>query len=222
MSQDNYVRGVSARRGTTGEDSLDDLAKGLASGTITRVQALKLVGAAILGAMSGLSLLPMRAFAQAECDPDEVLCGSECCNPEDCCGGTCCGPTQECCGTTCCGATEECCSGTCCGMGKVCGGTTGQCVCPSDRITCGDDCCNPIVETCGDDGQCHNTFCESCQADGGTQCCQAISGGVLINEVCCGVDDSVCQRKDEGCMCCPAGTRCPDEELGEAFVCVSL
>src|ERR671932_99225 len=64
----NDFRGDSARRSMTGQDSFDELAKGLANGTITRVQALKLVGAAILGAI--LIPLPRLVFAQEDgCPP---------------------------------------------------------------------------------------------------------------------------------------------------------
>jgi hypothetical protein len=222
MSRDNYAREVPDRKGTTGNNSFDALAKGMASGNITRVQALKLLGVAILSAMPSLSFFPTRASAQEGCDPDQVLCGSDCCDPANCCSGTCCGPTEECCGATCCGPTEECCSGTCCEMGKVCDATSGLCVCPPERIACGSDCCNPIVEICGEDGQCHNPFCESCQAEGNTQCCQVVANGVLLSEACCGAGESMCHREGEGCLCCPSGTRCPDENLGEGFVCVTL
>lgn len=49
-AEDKDVRVVSAREDTTEEYSFDALAKGLASGTISRRKALKLVGTAILGA----------------------------------------------------------------------------------------------------------------------------------------------------------------------------
>jgi hypothetical protein len=220
MPEDNDSRRVSAQRGSTGENSFDALAKGLASGTITRVQALKLFGAAILSGML-VPLFPGRTLAQEECDPDEVLCGSECCDPEDCCGTTCCGPAEDCCdGVICCGPTEECCHGVCCENGKVCDATSGVCVCSPQLTPCGNDCCNPVLEVCGEDGQCHNPFCESCQAQGG-QCSQLVENGVLISEVCCRSGERICSRGGEGTICCPAGTRCPDKDLGEAFACVS-
>ncbi|MDP8952270.1 MAG: hypothetical protein M3N18_08545 [Actinomycetota bacterium] len=205
-----------------GEHSFDRLAKGLADGTITRVQALKLAGAAILGAMLGPLSFSSLASAQEECDSDEVLCGSECCDPEDCCGTECCGPAEECCdGVVCCGPTEECCFGVCCESGKVCDATSGLCVCSPELTPCGSECCDPVLEVCGEDGQCHNAFCESCRSEGG-QCCQLVEGGVLISESCCYSGESVCMRAGAGCLCCPSGTRCPDEDLGEAFVCVSV
>src|SRR5215210_5948329 len=149
MPEDNDLRRVFARRDTTGENSFDELAKGLAVGTITRVQVLKLAGSAILSAMLNPLFFPSQALAQKECDPDEVLCGSKCCDP------------------------EECCYGTCCENGKVCDAASGLCVCSPQRITCGSDCCDPVLETCGEDGLCHNPFCESCQAAGG-QCSQSV------------------------------------------------
>jgi hypothetical protein len=221
MPEDNDLRRVFARRDTTGENSFDELAKGLAVGTITRGQVLKMAGSAILSAMLNSLFFPSQALAQKECDPDEVLCGSKCCDPEDCCGSTCCGPARKCCSSTCCGPTQECCYGTCCEHGKVCDATSGLCVCSPQRITCGSDCCDPVLETCGQDGLCHNPFCESCQAEGG-QCSQSVEGGVLISEACCYSGERICTRSGAGSICCPAGTRCPDEDLGEAFACVSL
>src|SRR5919199_113537 len=157
MPEDSGNREVLTRKRTTGETSFDELAKGLASGTITRGQALKLAGAAILGTTLA-SLLPRLAFAQSGCPEDLEPCGSGCCDI-----------TEECCaGVVCCDATEECCAGVCCEPGKVCVG--GQCVCPSDTIACGSSCCNPSIEICVD-GQCRNPFCESCSGQGGN-CCQ--------------------------------------------------
>lgn len=222
MLGDDDVRDVSTRGDSMAEDSFDKLAKGLISGTITRSEALKLLGSAILSGFLLPSFSPRRASAQEDCDPDEVLCGSECCDSEDCCGATCCGAADECCdGVTCCGPTQECCFGTCCEPGEVCDATSGLCVCSPERIPCGSDCCDPILEICGEDGQCHNPFCESCRAEGG-QCSQLVGVGGLIDEACCYSGESICSRADVGTICCPAGTRCPDEDLGEAFACVSL
>jgi hypothetical protein len=49
-----------------------------------------------------------------------------------------------------------------------------------------------------------------------------VESGVLISEVCCYSGERSCTRAGEGTICCPAGTRCPDKALGEAFACVSL
>jgi hypothetical protein len=45
-------------------DSLDEVAKGLAAGTISRGRAIKLGGAALLGSMGLLSLFPGKAGAE--------------------------------------------------------------------------------------------------------------------------------------------------------------
>jgi hypothetical protein len=198
MPEDNDMREVTGRAGTRGEASFDELAKGLASGTITRVQALKLAGAAILGAALA-SLFPGLAFAQDDEEDDG------------------CGPASEACGGTCCGPTEECCAGTCCEIGFDC--VDGWCVCSAERIPCGSDCCDPVLEECGDDGLCHNWFCEECWASGGN-CSQQVENGVLLSEACCAAGEAVCTRGGEGTICCPAGYRCPDADLGEAFACV--
>ncbi len=222
MAGVNDFREGSVRRGATGQNSFDELAKGLASGTITRVQALKLIGAAVLGTML-VPLLPRRAFADSEdgCPAAHDPCGDICCRPgEECCGnGTCCGAAEKCCGDgICCGAAEDCCAGTCCEHRKDC--VDGQCVCSPQFVTCGSECCDPILETCVG-GQCRNLFCESCWAEGGN-CCQDVTGGVLVGQACCSPGESTCMRGGEGCICCPEGTRCPDIDLGEAFACVSL
>jgi len=64
-TEDKEVRVLSTREDTTEELSFDVLAKGLASGTISRRRALKLVGAAILGG-GVLTLLPGVAQGQVE------------------------------------------------------------------------------------------------------------------------------------------------------------
>lgn len=179
MPEDSYIREVSIRQGTTGKHSFDELAKGLASGTVTRGQAMKLVGAAILGTTL-TSLFTRRASAQS------VSC------PED----------LEPCGNTCCDTTEECCGGVCCEPDKVC--VDGQCVCEAGSIACGSTCCNAVTDICVD-GQCRNPFCESCAG----HCCQIVDGGVLIDQACCTAGDSTCIRAGVGCICCPRGTRCP-------------
>jgi hypothetical protein len=61
--EDNQIRGVSTRVDETGANSFDELARGLADGTISRRRALKLVGGAILGAGT-LALFPGVSGAQ--------------------------------------------------------------------------------------------------------------------------------------------------------------
>jgi hypothetical protein len=211
LEDNNDVRVVRARRVAREKNSFDELAKGLATGTLTRVQALKLLGGAVLGAML-VPLFPERASADHS---DEDGCQGL----SKPCGSTCCGVAEECCdGVVCCDPGKDCCAGACCEVGKVCVG--GYCACAPGTTECGSDCCDPATEICGEDGRCHNQFCESCQAEGGN-CCQSVEGGYLISEACCYPGERSCTRSGEGCICCPAGTRCPDRDLGEAFVCIS-
>lgn len=51
---------MTKREGETGEHSFDELAKGVADGTLSRSKALKAVGAAILGGLLSIFALPSR------------------------------------------------------------------------------------------------------------------------------------------------------------------
>ncbi len=81
MSTENYGRWMSAfREDTTGEQrSFDDLASGLAGGTISRRRALKLAGASLLGA-SGLAWFASPAEAAPTCPRRGAGCSRLCRN----------------------------------------------------------------------------------------------------------------------------------------------
>jgi hypothetical protein len=55
---------------------LDDLARGLASERISRGQALKRIGAALLGGV--LASVPMGAAFARQCPPGRKKCGGRC------------------------------------------------------------------------------------------------------------------------------------------------
>ena len=69
--EENQIRGVSTRVDKTGANSFDELARGLADGTISRRRALKLVGGAILGAGT-LALFPGVSGAQDVTESTDV------------------------------------------------------------------------------------------------------------------------------------------------------
>ena len=69
-------------RGTT-EHSLDELAKGLASGTLSRGKAIRWMGGALLGA--ALASFPGVAWANDDCR----RLGRECRRDSQCCSGNC-------------------------------------------------------------------------------------------------------------------------------------
>jgi hypothetical protein len=61
-----------------GEHSFDELARGLASGSISRRKALRLMGAALLGGT--LASIPGVALAAPGCPEGTTKCGPLCCN----------------------------------------------------------------------------------------------------------------------------------------------
>jgi hypothetical protein len=127
--------------------SLDELAKGLATGTLSRGKALRLMGAALVG--GALASIPGTAWA-ARCPSPRIRCRGQCCpTGVTTCVGTggnkTCGPCPngtEACGGTCTDlstSTTNC--GTCgnaCVTGAICVG--GQCQCPTGTTFCGTFC----------------------------------------------------------------------------------
>jgi hypothetical protein len=133
------------------ERSFDELASGLASGTLSRGKALRLLGAALLG--GALAFTPKVAEAALhKCDS-----AGECPKGGSCCAGTCCGvpgepgpscfPAASSCGkgrvATICADTEE--FGTSCLAG--CGFTV-PCVttadCEANPLSSGMVCVTPL------------------------------------------------------------------------------
>jgi hypothetical protein len=107
----------------------DDLARGLADGSITRGKAIRLMGAAVVGGTLGSFGLGGVALADEECKPTGKKCrkDKQCCSGK-CSGGICaaaCGSNGDTCATG-----TECCSGTC--KGGVCA----QSCIPPDAISC--------------------------------------------------------------------------------------
>src|SRR5215217_920155 len=141
--------------------SLDELAKGLANGTLSRGKAIRLVGGALLGA--ALAYVP--GVAWAACPEGQTRCGDRCVNlqtNERHCGSCSnrCASNQTCCKGRCvnlqrnerhcgscfhrCDEGQECVSGECnplCVQNDCCSG--GPC-------TANDQCCS---------GNCSNGFC---------------------------------------------------------------
>ena len=64
------------------ERSFDELARGLASGDVSRRRALRLMGAALVG--GALASIPGVAFA-APCGSGQTRCGHQCCESDETC-----------------------------------------------------------------------------------------------------------------------------------------
>jgi hypothetical protein len=191
------------------EGSFDALAKGLASGTISRRKALRLMGTALLGGT--LASIPGVAWAthngtphgggggsaKGRCPQGTVNCRGQCvilAEDRNNCGGcgVVCPEGRTCVGGTCCPTEQVCGSGTsatCCAPGQPClPSTTGELTCCPEGQVCG----TGATATCCTDGQiCHST--------GG--CCYA---GGATPPIPCGIQPGQC-CPDATCV---GGTRC--------------
>ena len=111
--------------------SFDELTRGLASGSISRGRALRLMGAALVGGTLTSFGLGGVALADDECKPT----GKKCRKNHQCCSGTCGASSGTCClpdfnrpggiDFSPCTSDTQCCSGNCLpvfGRGTVCAG----------------------------------------------------------------------------------------------------
>jgi hypothetical protein len=132
-AEDKELGKLLTREDTTEEFSFDELAKGLASGKISRGRALKLVGAAILGG-GVLAFGPTREAEAAECGSD-AGCNNQCNNTTRCrcvrttsgnvtCVRPCCSQ-RRCDNNSQCGENEVCMTTQCCSESTA---TRGVCV----------------------------------------------------------------------------------------------
>ena len=150
------------------ERSFDALARGLASGSLTRGKALKLMGAALVGGT--LSSLGLRGVAGA--DPRGCKRGGKTCTRgPQCCSGEC-GADHKC--TACaanredCITDAECCSHICDADGV---GNLTCASCRSNNNSCLDrrECCSKLckgTKTAEDPGRCE----ASCIPEGAAPC----------------------------------------------------
>jgi hypothetical protein len=191
----------------------DDLARGLASGTLSRGKALRLMGAALVGGALGSVGIGEAAAAPIGCKADGKKCknGNQCCS-RNCEGGTCAAACVPNGGT--CAIGSQCCSGNC--SGDICVS------CPSGQELCSNGSCastscsqgnifDPF--TCSCVPQCipdcpSGCFCEN-RGDGSGQVCGECFtgpcftplGGVGSCAECTG-DTPVCVRREPGILIC--------------------
>jgi hypothetical protein len=189
---------------------LDDVARGLAEGSLTRRAVLRRSGRVAGGALIASVTGPLASFSpvaraagcpNVPCQPPEVCCGgSTCCNSNThtCCEGLC---IED-------GGRVGCCGGRVYSRSKVtcCGETRCN---KSTHFCCGDQCHlrSPDIGCCR--GQAYDPNREIC-------CPQPARGRHFCarNEQCCGATE--CCTKGEQCCnsgklsyCAPKGRCCP-------------
>jgi hypothetical protein len=163
------------------ERSFDELARGLASGSISRRKALRLMGAALVGGT--LASLPGVAWAAPEgnsaCD---AFCHQNFSGRQ---AGTCSkkgargtGPCYECTAAGCGPNFTK--PTTCPVTGQTYNCSACQCECPSGQVVCGGKCGTSNGGTCTSSTQCCSGDC-----DGGV-CCIQDGGQCVISRECCG------------------------------------
>jgi hypothetical protein len=156
------------------EHSLDELARGLASGNLSRAKALKLMGATLVG--GALASIPGIAWAKpnkpegAKCNHNHQCASGQCGVDGRCLGGSTC--DGQICGELCCTADESCYVGLpsggtiCCSNDPFCVGAAtaaGQAVCIAGPISCDDPICNTDAD-CSPGELCVQTF--GCAVEG--------------------------------------------------------
>ena len=207
------------------ESFFDELARGLADGSVTRAKAIRLMGGALVGA--ALASVPGVAWANDRCPEGQTRCNDRCVNlntNERHCG-SCrnrCASTQTCCGGRCvnlkrserhcgscsnhCAEGEECMDGVCqggCPSGTTpCGTGTSVTCCAEGQECVGGTCaasCPPDTKLCNN-GQCANC-CDNADCSGCATCqsgtCACPSGTVFVN--------GACARSCTGGASCPTG-----------------
>src|SRR4051812_8574022 len=97
MEEDHQQEGFNREDMFESTSPFDQLARGLADGTISRGQSLKLIGAAIVGGFLGTFALPAESEAKkkkkgkkkrkkkSQCQEGEVPCAGNCCVPGTIC-----------------------------------------------------------------------------------------------------------------------------------------
>ena len=182
------------------ESFFDELARGLANGSVTRGKALRLMGAALVG--GALASIPGTAWA-ARCPSPRIKCRGQCC------------PTGV---TTCVGTGKNKTCGPCPNGTEDCGGTCTDLSTTTNCGTCGNACGTGAICVSGECQQCPTgtTICDC----GGTCSPECVSNvcpeGFIYNPQRC-LCDPVCTPS------CPQGTcRCAVAGNGSGNVCVAF
>jgi hypothetical protein len=188
--------------------TFDDLAKGLASGTLSRGKVLRWMGGALVGA--ALASVPGVAWANDRCPEGQTRCGDRCVNlqtNERHCGSCAnrCRSTQTCCKGRCvnlqgnerhCGSCfNRCPEGSEC-VGGVCQAGGG---CPSGTTLCGGNC---VSTDCPSSGQTLNPSTCKCECSANQFCCNG-----ACRDLVCGPNEGFLNQGTCQCTLCPVSTQ---------------
>jgi hypothetical protein len=218
-------------RYTERDGPFDELAKGLATGTVSRRKALRMFGAALVGGT--LASIPGMAWAARPTCPSGVRCRGKCCEVGATCvkgaGGGCACPT----GQIVCGGA--CVSTTCAHVEDVFNPVSCQCERPLKCCSCH----NPTNPVCSPEYGHPASDClatpwfdaDACHAHCTTQhFCGFTQSSFMPNATCAVLSDGTTEVTDSGFVCksnetgCPSGTTACTEYLdGGAYIsyCVS-
>jgi hypothetical protein len=202
--------------------SFDELARGLANGSISRRKAIKFIAATTLGGILGLSGMGTAFAKNKTCaqwcaavfganTPAAGRCTSDAAHGTGLCSSctTATLPSSVCCtrnssgncisysGASCCGSDATCLNGSCCANANACGSTCLAAPCDSSQcLTCDSSTGTCVGCTSGQTCQA-GTCCTSNggTCTGGTQCCS----GNCSNGFCCasgrvGLSNGTCAR----------------------------
>jgi hypothetical protein len=209
------IEEVSSHDDSTAEHSFDDLTRNLATGTVPRRKALRMLAASLFGGT--LAAIPGVAWATHNpqhqpggskgCPTGQVRVNGQCQCPTDPCPVA--GQTRNAqCQCECPGG-QLVVDGACvqeCGGGRVRNPATGQCECPTGEIECGGQCLSATCPGTGgvarDPVTCECLECEPGEVFCGGECRPECGGGQVRNAATC-----ACECPTGEALCGPQGSQ---------------
>jgi hypothetical protein len=225
--EENGTGRFSSQEDSTAQHRFDDLARGLASGALSRRRALRLLGGALVGSLMA-SFPGVAGATERNRDNDErcrnrlkTRCNGKCVNRrtnEKHCGscGNRCRSNQTCCNGKCVNlqANERHC-GRCfkrCQENETC--VKGRCRRPEGQCRTANDCPQPT-------DQCQKAVCKSgrCtnEPDAGKACND--NNSCTTNDTCTATGDCVGTLRDN-CLQCQTDAQCADVPVDQCFAAV--
>jgi hypothetical protein len=165
------------------ESFFDDLARGLADGSITRGKALRLMGAAVVGGTLGSLGVGEASAAPIGCKRN----GKNCTRSDQCCSGNCSSGSCRA-QTTTTTTTPTTTTSTTTSTSTTSTSTTTPITSTSTSTTSTTPGCVPNESPCTSNGQCCSNICGFFEPGSDTLCdsCRAPGGSCAAGELCCG------------------------------------